>query len=133
MRLQFVTPSITKLSLRPWTTSYIIPDIPWYNNMDSLSARPNTFESVVVGGIQDYLLMTSMLFMVRISNRMIGGKDIMFVNRLTEPFIELSKKLVFVRSPVTQLCIASVIVSTLFYSSCVYGYDIRTCRKGIVK
>ena len=121
---------VGKMSLRP---AYIIQDVPWYNNVDTFSAKPSNFESIFIGGIQDYLLMTSVLFMARISNSMMGGKDIMFVNRLTEPYINISKRLIMMRSPITQLCLASMIVSTLFYSSCVYGYDIKGCNKCIVK
>lgn len=122
---------VGKMSLKP---AYIIQDVPWYNNVDTFSSKPSSFESIFIGGIQDYLLMTSVLFMTRISNSMMGGKEIGFVNRLTEPYINISKRLFMMRSPITQLCLASMIVSTLFYSSCVYGYDdIRGCNKCIVK
>ena len=119
-----IVPSITPVNLRP---AYIVQDVPWYNNVDTLTNKPTNFENIVIGGLQDYLLMTSGLFMARLSNNMMGGKDITFINRLTDPYIQLSKRFIMMRSPITQLCLASMIVSTLFYSSCVYGYDTNTC------
>lgn len=103
--------------------AYMYPDIPWYNNLSTLETKPDNFEKFCIYGIQDYLFMTSMLFMVRISNKIFGGKEIMFVNHLTEPYINLSKRLCKIRHPILQLSLAGMLVSTLFYSSCVYGYE----------
>lgn len=120
---QLPQPPLVRSYGRP---AYVIPNIPWYDNSSTLLSTPTNFETIVIGGFQDYFFMTSFLFMIRISNMLLGHKDISVINRLTDPYINLSRRLI--RSPniVVQISIASMLVSTLFYSTVVYGCDLHT-------
>lgn len=104
---------------RPHICCYMIPDRAWYINENTLLAKHSNIEQIIVDGIENYLFITSLL----IFSRFMIVPNNQIINKLTDPMINLSKKIMNFNNFPLQIAFSMSTITLLMGIDSVLGIE----------